>query len=146
MDLELNGPSLPPRFTQKPHPSVVYTRIFTWNTRINPPIPSTSRQDLTLKHSDRRKHKSKPIHKSQSSAEEDESSAYTRGFTQPQLKVPPEPQPQAISDSVFYREVDMNDLPSQFTEKIETFRQFLDHPDPWKTMPRSSTPVLGLDD
>ena len=40
----------------------------------------------------------------------------------------------------------MNDLPSQFTEEIETFRQFLDLPDPWETMPRSSTAVLGLND
>ena len=99
------------------------------------------------KHSDKRKHKSKPINKkSQSSAEEDESSAHFRGFTQPHSKVPPEPQPQASSDPVFYREVDMNDLPSQYTEEIETFRQILDLPYPRETMPRSSTTVLVLDD
>ena len=40
----------------------------------------------------------------------------------------------------------MNDLPSQFTEEIETFRQFLDLLDPRETMARSSTIVLGLDD
>ena len=40
----------------------------------------------------------------------------------------------------------MNDLPSQYTEEIETFRQILDLPDPRETMPRSSTTVLGLDD
>ena len=38
----------------------------------------------------------------------------------------------------------MNDLPSQFTEEIETFRQLLDLPDPRENMPRSSSTVLGL--
>ena len=64
----------------------------------------------------------------------------------PLPKVPPEPQPQASSDPVFYREVDMNDLPSQYTEEVETFRQILDLSDPRDTLPRSSTTVLGLDD
>ena len=40
----------------------------------------------------------------------------------------------------------MNDLPSQYAEEVETFRQILDLPDPRETMPRSSTSVLGLDD
>ena len=40
----------------------------------------------------------------------------------------------------------MNDLPSQYTEEVETFRQILDLPDPRETMPRSSTTVLTLDD
>ena len=40
----------------------------------------------------------------------------------------------------------MSDLPSQYTEEIETFRQLLDLPNPRQVMPRSSTTVLGLDD
>ena len=40
----------------------------------------------------------------------------------------------------------MNDPPSQYTEEVENFRQILDLPDPWETLPRSSTTVLGLDD
>ena len=40
----------------------------------------------------------------------------------------------------------MSDLPSQYTEEVETFRHILDLPDPRETMPRSSTTVLGLDD
>ena len=40
----------------------------------------------------------------------------------------------------------MSDLPSQYTEEVETFRQILDLPDPRETLPRSSTTVLGLDD
>ena len=39
----------------------------------------------------------------------------------------------------------MSDLPSQYTEEIETFRQLLDLTNPRKSMPRSSTTVLGLD-
>ena len=49
-------------------------------------------------------------------------------------------------DPVFYREVDMSDLPSLYAEEVETFRHILDLPDPRETMPRSSTTVLGLDD
>ena len=40
----------------------------------------------------------------------------------------------------------MNDLPSQYTEEVETFRQICDLPDPRETLPRSSTTMLGLDD
>ena len=40
----------------------------------------------------------------------------------------------------------MSDLPSQYPEEVETFRQILDLPDPRETLPRSSTTVLGLDD
>ena len=42
----------------------------------------------------------------------------------------------------------MSDLPSQYTEEVETFRHIhvLDLPDPKETMTGSSTTVLGLDD
>ena len=40
----------------------------------------------------------------------------------------------------------MADLPSQYAEEVETFSLILDLPDPRKTMPRSSTSVLGLGD
>ena len=40
----------------------------------------------------------------------------------------------------------MSDLPSQYAEEVETFRHILDLPDPRKTMPRSSTTVLSLDE
>ena len=99
------------------------------------------------KHSDKRKHKSRAKYYSQSSSsEEDESSASTRKPTKPQHKVPQEPQDQDSTDPVFYREVDMSDLPFQYAEEVETFRQILDLPDPRETLPRSSTTVLGLDE
>ena len=40
----------------------------------------------------------------------------------------------------------MSDLPSQYADDLETFRQVLNLPDPRDTMPRSSTNILGLDD
>ena len=40
----------------------------------------------------------------------------------------------------------MSDLPSQYAEEVEIFRQILDLSDPRETLPRSSTTVLGLDD
>ena len=40
----------------------------------------------------------------------------------------------------------MSDLTSQYAEEVETFRQIFDLPDPWETLPRSFTTVLGLDD
>ena len=55
-------------------------------------------------------------------------------------------QPQHDPDPLFYREVAMADLTSQYAEEVETFRHILDLPDPRETMPRSSTSVLGLND
>ena len=40
----------------------------------------------------------------------------------------------------------MSDLPSQYAEEVETFRQILDLPDPRATLPRSCTTVIGTDD
>ena len=81
-----------------------------------------------------------------SSSEEDESSATITKPTKPQHKAPDEPEHQDSTDPVFYREVDMSDLPSQYAEEVETFRQILDLPGPRETLSRSSTTVLGLDD
>ena len=87
------------------------------------------------KHSDKRKHKARAKCYSQSSSsEEDESSASTRKPTKPQHKVPQEPQHQDSTDPVFYREVDMSNLHSEYAEEVETFRQILDLPDPRETL------------
>ena len=40
----------------------------------------------------------------------------------------------------------MSDLPSQYTEDIETFRQVVNLPDPRVSMPRSSTTVWALNE
>ena len=56
--------------------------------------------------------------------------------TKPQQKAPSEPEHQQDStDPVFYREVDMSNLPSQYAEEVETFRQILELPDSRETLP-----------
>ena len=54
--------------------------------------------------------------------------------------------PQHDPDPPYYREVALSDMPSQYTEEVDTFRCILSLPDPRESMPRSSTSVLGLDD
>ena len=49
-------------------------------------------------------------------------------------------------DPPYYREVALSDMPSQYSEEVDTFRRILSLPDPRESMPRSSTSVLGLDD
>ena len=99
------------------------------------------------KHLDKRKHKVLAKYISQSSSlEEDQSSVHIKKSSKPQRAPSEQDQQQLDPDPVFYREVDMSDLPSQYAEEIETFRHILDLPDPRETMPRSSTSVLGLDD
>ena len=58
-------------------------------------------------------------------------------------KAPPKPEHQDSTDPVFYREVD---IPLQYTEEVETFRQILDLPDPREIFPRSFSTVRGLDE
>ena len=40
----------------------------------------------------------------------------------------------------------LSDVPSQYTEEVDTFRRILSLPDPRESMPKSSTSVMGLDD
>ena len=93
--------------------------------------------------SDKKKHKVRAKYFSQSSSLEEHQSSVP--IKNPQ-KAPEEDQEQDNLDPVFYREVDMSDLPSQYAEKVDTFIHILDLPDARETMPRSSTTVLGLDD
>ena len=51
-----------------------------------------------------------------------------------------------IQTPPYYREVALSDIPSQYSEEVDTFRRILSLPDPRESMPRSSTSVLGLDD
>ena len=77
---------------------------------------------------------------------EDQSSVPIKKSAKPQQAPSEREHQQDSTDPVFYREVDMSDLPSQYAEEVETFRQIIDLPDPRETLPRSSTTVLGLDD
>ena len=85
MDMEPYGPSLPPRSTQKPHSErVVHSDPDSDHSEQASDSEYYQVRPKHKKHSDKRTHISKPIHKSQSSAEEEESSAHIRGFTQSQ--------------------------------------------------------------
>ena len=57
-----------------------------------------------------------------------------------------EPKSQLIPEPIIQRIVDILDLPSQYTEDIETFRQVLNIPDPRDSMPVSSASVWGLNE
>ena len=96
------------------------------------------------KHSDKKKHKVRAKYYSQpSSSEVEQSSVPIKKSTKPQQAPSEHDHQQDSTDPVFYREVDMSDLPSQYAEEVETVRQILDLPDPRETLPRYSTTVVG---
>ena len=111
-----------------------------------PRIPSTKPK----KHSDKSKHKSRSRYVS-SSSEEDQSSVAKHRSSKPSGAQPSgaasdQDLPQHDPDPPYYREVALSDIPSQYTEEVDTFRRILSLPDPRESMPRSSTSVMGLDD
>ena len=107
----------------------------------------TSQRGTARAKKQKRKHKVQAKYLSQlTSSEEDQSSLHIKRSAKTQSALSEQDQTQQDPDPVFYREVDMSDLPHQYVEEIKTFRQVLDLPDPRETMPRSSTSVLGLDD
>ena len=150
MDTDLYGPSLPPNLTQ----SVQYdhgSKHSDLQSDHSDPHSEHSEQPKRVysrakKHSDKKKHKVLAKYYSQSSSpEEDQSSVPVNKSAKPEQASEPD-QPQDCTDPVFYREIDISDLPSQYAEEVETSRHILDFPDPRETLPRSSTTVLGLDD
>ena len=111
-----------------------------------PRIPSSRPK----KHSDKSKHKSRSRYVSFSS-EEDQSPVARHRSSKPSRAQPSgaasdQDLPQHDPDPPYYREVALSDIPSQYSEEVDTFRRILSLPDPRESMPRSSTSVLGLDD
>ena len=111
-----------------------------------PRIPSSR----SKKHSDKSKHKSRSRYVSFSS-EEDHSTVARHRSSKPSRAQPSgvasdQDLPQHDPDPPYYREVALSDMPSQYSEEVDTFRRILSLPDPRESMPRSSTSVLGLDD
>ena len=105
MDTEHYGPPLPPKSSQN-----VQSEHASKQSDIESDHPQVVRPKVK-KHSDKRKHKARVKYYSQSSSEEAGSCASTRKPTKLQHKVPQEPQHQDSTAPVFYREVDMSDLP-----------------------------------
>ena len=152
IDMDVHGPPLPPKFTQSVQSYHASKHTDLQSDHSDPQSKYHSVQPKRVsskakKHSGKKKHKVRAKYYSQlSSSEEDQSSICIKKSTKPQ-QAPSEPEHQQDStDPVFYREVDMSDLPSQYAEKMETFRKILDLPNPSETLPRSSTTVLGLGD
>ena len=81
-----------------------------------------------------------------SSSEEDQSSVARHGSSKPSGAISDQDQPQHDPDPPYYREVALSDVPSQYAEEVDTSRRILSLPDPRKSMPKSSTSVMGLDD
>ena len=112
----------------------------------HPRIPSSR----SKKHSEKSKHKSRSRYVSFSS-EEDQSPVTRHRSSKPSRAQPSgaasdQDLPQHDPDPPYYREVALSDIPSQYSEEVDTFRRILSLPDPRESMPRSSTSVLGLDD
>ena len=111
-----------------------------------PRIPSSRPK----KHSDKSKHKSRSRYVSSSSGEDQSPVARHRSSkpsrAQPSGAASDQDLPQHDPDPPYYREVALSDMPSQYSEEVDTFRRILSLPDPRESMSRSSTSVLGLDD
>ena len=153
MDSDVYGPPLPSKFTQSvlSNPASKHWDLES-DHHSDPQSEYHSEQPKRMcskakQHSDKKKHKVRAKYYSQSSSsDEDQSSVPIKKSTKPQQRAPSEPEHQQDStDPVFYREVDMSDLFSQYAEEVETFRQFLELPDRREILPRSSTTMLELD-
>ena len=147
MEMDFCGPSVPTQFGQ----SVLSEHSSDLNRSDHDSEQSEQPEGVCLvkvkKHLDKRKHKVWAKYISQSSSsEESQSSVQIKNSVKPKWAPSEQEQQQTDPDPVFYREVDMSDLPSQYAEEVKTFRHVLNLPDPRETMPRSSTTVLALDD
>ena len=67
----------------------------------------------------------------------------SRGDSSEPHKPKSDPKSKLDPDPVFYREVNMSDVSSQYTEDIETSNQVLNLPDPGDNIPVSTTSVWG---
>ena len=143
MDTDVYGP-LPPNFTQSVQSDHASKHLDLQSDHSEQPKRMCSK---AKKHSNKKKHKVRAKYYSQSSSSsEDQSSVPIKKSTKPRQAPSDHEHQQDSTDPVFYREVDMPDLLSQYAEEVETFRQILDLSDPRETLPRSSATVLGLDD
>ena len=127
------------------------TRIFSLDTRVlNPNTQNNLKGCVLLEPRNTRTKRytrfRQNTNSQSSSSEEDQSSVPVKKSAKPQQAPSEQDQQKDNRDPVFYREVDMSDLPSQYAEEVETFRHIFYLPDARETMPRSSTTVLGLDD
>ena len=153
IDTDFCGPSPPPRFTQSLQSDHGSKHSDLQSDNLDPQSehseqPKRMRSSRAKKHSDKKKHKDRAKCYSQSSSsEEDQSSVPVKKSAKPQQAPSEHDQQQDNTDLVFYREVDMSDLPSQYAEEVETFRHILDLSDPRETICLGPLPLCaGPDD
>ena len=97
------------------------------------------------KYSDKRKHKVRAKYvTSSASSEESEASTQVRKSSKPKGASFELDNQKSNPDPIFHGDIDMSDLPPQYTEDIGNFWQILNLPDPRDSMPRSSTTVWAL--
>ena len=130
MEVDVYDPSLPPRFgdAQSEHASDPnHGSVHHSDISEQPKQVCSSRAQ---KHSDKRKHKVPAIFMSRHPQRRISPLAHKKRSSQPPRAPSELDQPQHDPDPLFYREVAMADLPSQYAEEVETFRHMLDLPDP----------------
>ena len=113
-----------------------------YSVESNQPRMSSSR---SKKHADKSKYKSRSRYVP-SSSEEEQPSVPKHRSSHPSGANSDQDQPQHDPDPPYYREVALADILSQYAEEVDTFRHVLSLPDPRRSLPRSSTSVMGLDD
>ena len=109
----------------------------------NDPQPAPSRPK---RHSDKSKHKSRARFLPSSSGEDQSPEHRHRSPKSSRKSCPDQDLTQHDPDTPYYQEVALCDIPSQYSEVVDTFRRILKLPDPRESLPRSSTAVMGLDD
>ena len=143
MDTDLYGPSLPPKFNQSVQSDYGSKYSDLESDHLDPHSEHSEQHKRVCsrakRHSDKKKHKVREKYYSQSSSsEDDQSSVPVKKSAKPKQAPSEHDHQQAITDPIFYREVDMSDLPSQYAEEVETFRHIFDLPDHRETLPRST--------
>ena len=112
MDTDVYGSPLPPKFPQSVQ-SDHTSKHLALQSEQPKRVCSKSK-----KHSDKKTHKVRAKYYSQlSSSEEDQSSVPIKKSPKPQQAASESEHQQDSTDPVFYREVDMSDLPSQYAEE-----------------------------
>ena len=146
MEMDFCGPA-PPQFGQSVQSEHSSDPSRSDHTSKHSEQPEHVSSVKAKKHSDIRKYKIWVKYVSQSSSsEESESSIQVKKSAKPKRAPSEKDTQQKDPNPVFYREVDMSDLPLQYADEIEMFRHILKFPDPRDTMPMSSTTIFGLDD
>ena len=122
--MDLYGPPLPPRLRDDHSMHDSDPRHVSDQHSGQSEEPSRVVSARPKKHADKRTHKVRSRYLSQSSSsEEDQSSVHIQRSSKPSRALSDQDQPRHDPDPLFYREVAMADLPSQYAEEVETLGQ-----------------------